>query len=262
MNPRYSISNDLMFAKRWLPLTPYFLLLSKTKKYQLIQDHFKRRIQNGTHPVDSYLPSEHEICQQFSATRTTVRKALDELLRSGYIRKEHGKGSRVVERRGSLGLPTVKGFSSQVDYETETRVTRQPQISQWDDSITFQLTEPEQNSSCVYFQRVRLINSKPVLVENNWYCLDTLELLRAEDFIDGSFFKTLSQKYHIEILGVEQEIHAQPATDEVADKLEITTGDPILFISVRFQTNNPDLNLYGSWYCNTVEFPIVSSHFL
>lgn len=236
--------------------------MEKTKKYYRIQKFIKKRIQLGDYPVGSYLPSENDICEKFSTTRTTVRKALDELLREGFIEKEQGKGSRVVERRKSLGLLTVKGFSGATDYEVETTLTEKPKITAWDPIIAFPLTEDERKSKCVYFQRVRHINHKPIVLENNWYSLDALEVIKSEDFVEGSFFKTLRQKYFIEIMGAEQELRSIPASVEVANNLGITIGNPILHISVRFRTSRPDLNLYGDLYCNTTEYPVRNSYFL
>ncbi len=236
--------------------------MDKRKKYQQIQDHFKRRMQAGEFPVGNYLPSEHEICQQFSATRTTVRKALDELRREGFIETEHGRGTRVIERRRSLGLLSVQGFSGSADFEVETAITRSSVIGEWDAEIPFPLSEMEQQSKSVHFQRVRSVSGTPIVIENTWYALDALDLLKVEDFVDGSFFRTLSQKFHIEVLGVEQEIRAQPATQEVADMLKIEVGEAILFISVRFKTSQQDLTLYGSWYCHTAHYPIGSASFL
>lgn len=235
--------------------------LNKTKKYEQIQTYFKKRIQRAEIPINAYLPSEHDLCEQFSATRTTVRKALDELLKEGYIEKEHGRGSRVIERRKSLGLPTIKGFSGSTDHEIDTEVTQPPQIADWDPRIAFPLSEDEKKSPCVYFQRVRRIDGRPIILENTWYSANALCLIPANDFVEGSFFKTLSQKFHVEVKGVEQEIRSELATTAVAQRLEVKVGLAILFLSVRFRTSDPKLNLYGSWYCNTSAYPIVSSYF-
>ena len=233
----------------------------KKRKYHEIQDYIKKRIQTGKYPIASYLPSENEICNQFGTTRTTVRKALDELLKEGFIVKEHGKGSKVLERGKSLGLLTVKGFSSSTDYEVQTIVTVAPKITSWHTNRAFDLTKEEEDSACVYFQRVRRINKKPVVLENNWYALNALEHIESDRFIAGSFFKTLSQEYFIEIMGADQELRSIPANAKVAEKLEIREGDPILHISVRFRTSKPGLNLYGDLYCNTTEYPIRNSYF-
>lgn len=235
--------------------------MKKIKKYQHILEYFKRRIQTGEYPVGSYLPSEHDICSQFDTTRTTVRRALDELLKERFIAKEQGRGSRVLERNKSLGLLTVKGFSGSTDYKVKTLVTQKPRIGPWNPKIPFPLSREEQSSQCVYFQRVRHINEQPVVVENNWYALDALALIESEEFIEGSFFKTLSQQHLIEIMGAEHELRAVPASKQIAKNLNIVVGNPILHVSVRFRTSRPDLNLYGDLYCNTKDYPINSSYF-
>lgn len=235
--------------------------MEKVKKYQTIQDFVKKKIQTGAYPIGSYLPSENEFCAQFNTTRTTVRKALDLLLKEGFIQKEQGKGSKVLERGKSLGLLTVKGFSGAIDYEVQTKVTSAPKVTEWNSVIAFPLTKEEKKSKCVYFQRVRHINNRPVVLENNWYSLNELPLIEANDFVEGSFFKTLRKKYLIEIMGADQELRSIPATHEVAKKLNVKVGDPILHISVRFRTSKTGLNLYGDLYCNTTEYPIRNSYF-
>lgn len=235
--------------------------MKATKKYSKIQEYIKKRIQTGVYPIDSYLPSENEICEKFKTTRTTVRKALDELLREGFIQKEQGKGSKVIERRKALGLLTVKGFSGSIDYEVKTTLTSAPRITSWDPVIVFGLTSEERKSKCVYFQRIRHINNKPVVLENNWYALNAMEIIKPAEFIEGSFFKTLSQNYFIEIMGAEQELRSIPATKEIAENLQLSEGEPILHISVRFTTSKPGFNLYGDLYCNTNEYPIRNAYF-
>ncbi|MEQ9582152.1 MAG: UTRA domain-containing protein, partial [Arenibacter sp.] len=135
-------------------------------------------------------------------------------------------------------------------------------IVEWDPVIGFPLSEDERSSKCVYFQRVRYIDNKPVVLENNWYALNALEPIRSEEFVEGSFFKTLSQEYLIEIMGAEQELRSVPASGDIAEKLGIAVGAPILHISIRFRTSRPNLNLYGDLYCNTTEYPIRNSYFL
>lgn len=231
-------------------------------KYGVIVDYLKKGIQTGNYPVGGYLPSEHELCDRFATTRTTVRRAMEELLKEGYIHKEQGKGSKVVERNKSLGLLTVKGFSGATDYDVQTDVSVPPCIQSWDTAIPFGLTEEEQASPCVFFQRIRRINGRPVVVENNYYAFDALGLMDADDFIEGSFFKTLAQKHFIEIMGAEQELRALMATEDLAEKLAIPPGTPILHVSVRFRTSTPGLHLYGDLYCHTQDYPIRNSYFL
>lgn len=216
----------------------------------------------GTYPVGSYLPSENEICEQFDTTRTTVRRALDELLKNGFIEKEHGRGSRVVDRRKSLGLLTVKGFSEALDHNKRTVILQEPTSQPWDDRIPFRLSETEKEGNAFYFQRLRYVNDEPIMLEHNWYSELKLPQLKASEFIEGSFFKTLSQNFLIEIKGSEQELRAESANAEVARFLNIEMGAPVLHISIRFTTSNPDLYLYSEVYCNTSRYSVSNRYFL
>ena len=259
-NPNY-LDQFLVYSV-YCSINIYLMASGRLKKYQQIQHYIKKRIQTGKYVMGGYLPSENDFCRKFNTTRTTVRKALDELIKEGFIVKEHGKGSRVLERSKSLGLLTVKGFSGSTEYDVKTMVTKKPKVMPWDKMISFPLTDDESQSQCVYFQRVRYINDKPVVLENNWYSLHALELVNSDEFVEGSFFKTLSQEYLIEITGSEQEIRAVRASEDVANNLGVSVGTPILQIMIRFRTSRSGLNLYGNLYCHTSDYPIRNSYFL
>jgi GntR family transcriptional regulator len=68
---------------------PYYVQI----KHILIEN-----IRRGTFAHGQLIPSEAELAAQFKVTRTTIRKALDELKREGTIRTERGKGSVVAEK--------------------------------------------------------------------------------------------------------------------------------------------------------------------
>jgi DNA-binding GntR family transcriptional regulator len=226
------------------------------KRYQQIYSILKSRIQQGTYPLDAYLPSEHELCKTYSITRTTARRALDELLKEGFIEKEHGKGSRVKERRQTLGLLTVKGFSEAVGQNVKTTFLQKPMLVDWPADILFQPGKKEFSAPCYFFERLRGVGDTPVMLERNWFSGSGLEGFLRQHFVDGSFFKTLSSRYLIEITGSEQELRALYADDKTADLLKIEPGAAILQISIKFTTNKSDLNIYSYLFCNTNTYPI------
>jgi GntR family transcriptional regulator/GntR family frlABCD operon transcriptional regulator len=226
------------------------------KRYQQIYHALKSGIQQGSYVVGSYLPSENDLCTSYSITRTTARRALDELLKEGFIEKEHGKGSRVKERRQSLGLLTVKGFSEAVGENVNTTFLQKPHITSWPAQLPFQPSKKERTTDCIYFERLRGVGDVPVMLECNWFSAKALHGFVEEEFVDGSFFKTLSSKYLIEITGSEQELRALFADEKTANLLKIGQGAPILQISIRFTTGNRDLNIYSYLYCNTDKYPI------
>src|ERR1035437_1438880 len=141
----------------------------EVKRYKQVQNFLKLQIQKGSYVVGDYLPSENELCSTFSITRTTARKALEELAKEGFIDRQHGKGSIVRERRQSLGLLNVKGFSEAVGSNVSTVFIQHPQVSLWNPTkLHFTVSDSEMNESCIHFSRLRCVGKIPVMIEYNW----------------------------------------------------------------------------------------------
>jgi DNA-binding GntR family transcriptional regulator len=231
-------------------------------KYQVIKEGLKKQIQQGVFNVGDYLPSESELCNRFSITRTTVRKAMEELLKEGYIEKQQGKGSIVRERQTSLGLLTVKGFSEAVGQNIQTEFLQKPIPGDWSSEIMFPVSESDKNGQCLFFARLRMVDDLPVVIERNWFSGTVLPDFLKTEFVEGSFFKTLSRKYFIEVIGSSQELRAEKAGNPLAEVMRMESGSPVLHISIRFVTNHPQLTIYSELYCNTKKFPVGNSYFL
>lgn len=232
------------------------------KKYKIIRDNLKKQIQLGEYKKGDFLPSENDLCKTYSITRTTARKALDELLREGFIERLHGKGSIVVERRKSLGLLNVKGFSEAVGGKVKTIFLQKPTESKWNGEIISSVNSEDKHEICLFFERLRFVADAPVMLEKNWFPATALPEFLNSEFTEGSFFKTLSKKYLIEVVGSSSEIRAELADEKIAQLLQIERGAPILHISIRFKTSNTKLTVYSELYCNTQKFPIGSSYFM
>ena len=58
-------------------------------------------------PGENRLPSEEELARQLGVSRATVREAMQELVREGYVTRRHGKGN--------FGHPSVAGLTHRMD---------------------------------------------------------------------------------------------------------------------------------------------------
>lgn len=230
------------------------------KKYIKIRDSLKKQIQLGEYKVGDFLPSENDLCKTYSITRTTARKALDELLKEGFIERQHGKGSRVIERRKTLGLLNVKGFSEAVGDNVRTEFIQPMKITEWPDEILLAVKSDFKKQKAIFLNRVRYVGDAPVMLTKDWFPADSLPGFLDLDFVEGSFFKTLSKHFLIEITGSTHELRAEFATPEIAKILKIEPNSPILHISVCFYSSSPKLAVYSELYCNTEKFPIGNSY--
>ena len=67
------------------------------KKYQQLFKQIQENIQNETYAIGEFLPSEHDLMNQYQVSRDTVRRALSLLQEEGLIKKIKGQGSQVVK---------------------------------------------------------------------------------------------------------------------------------------------------------------------
>ena len=64
-------------------------------KYVQLQNIIKEKIITKQYSDGEKIPSETEFMEKYSVTRTTIRKALSNLVYEGLLRKEQGKGTFV-----------------------------------------------------------------------------------------------------------------------------------------------------------------------
>ena len=71
-------------------------MTAEMPRYAQIFNTLSQRMQAGKYPVDMRLPTESELCDEFNASRFTVREALRRLVEQGMVQRRQGAGSVVV----------------------------------------------------------------------------------------------------------------------------------------------------------------------
>jgi len=75
---------SLDFSKEALPL------------YVQLKTIIKNRILDGTYAYGDLIPSESEFERQHNISRITVRRAISDLEKEGYVIRSRGKGTHVI----------------------------------------------------------------------------------------------------------------------------------------------------------------------
>ncbi|WP_020122972.1 winged helix-turn-helix domain-containing protein [Streptomyces canus] len=65
---------------------------------QAVLEALRARIAEGAYPLDSMLPTQRALAEEFDVSRDTVQRALRELKSEGWIESRQGSGSRVVRQ--------------------------------------------------------------------------------------------------------------------------------------------------------------------
>jgi DNA-binding GntR family transcriptional regulator len=226
-------------------------------QYRRLYEVLRKHILDGVYMEGDLLPSENELCHLYGMTRPTVRHSLSTLANDGYIRKHQGKGSIVHHLPREIGILSVSGTTSAVgDRNLKTKIIVKPVLKPWPKDFMFQLSDLEKESGCIYMERLRLLDDVPIFYDISYISNLNLPRITARRFEDRSLFQMLRDHYRIEIKGGDQRIKAIPATSKISRFLHLKKDQPVLHLERKMETNNPELFLYSSIFCNTEKYSI------
>lgn len=224
----------------------------KIPQYRQLYEILRKHILEGIYKEGDILPSENELCIINSMTRPTVRHALSDLVNDGFIKKQKGKGSIVHQLPKGIGILSVAGTTSALSGQNlETRILVKPNVKQWAYPFMFNLSGAEKDSGCIYMERLRLVNRKPLFYDITYIPNINLPRFTSRSFENKSLFDTLRRFYQIEVKGGEQKLRAISANKEIGKYLEVPAGQPILHLERKIDTNRVGFCFYSSLYCNT-----------
>ena len=141
-------------------------------KYQAVLMDLQNKIISGIWPENAMIPTELELCEQFKVSRITVRRALDELVQSGLVRRSRGKGTFVCQFKQYSEY--YNGLISQDGVETSHEILNQvlsdaeyPSGSELVKSMLPQFKIPlDSGETITRIHLVRYIGSLPYAVMN------------------------------------------------------------------------------------------------
>lgn len=74
----------------------------------------RREIMGGTYKEGDLIPSEIQMAQKYDITRTTVRRAISELVNDGLLMQVHGKGTYVCFKEVKYNIWNFGGFTDYI----------------------------------------------------------------------------------------------------------------------------------------------------
>jgi Bacterial regulatory proteins, gntR family len=89
-----------------------------TLKWELVADQLRRELQIGRVGANGELDTEAEMCDRFSVSRITIRRALTELRTDGLITSQRGSGSKATTTSRSTPDRLIVGAGPKKPSET------------------------------------------------------------------------------------------------------------------------------------------------
>ena len=170
--------------------------------YLKIKDYVKAEIRNGKYKPGDLLPTEDDMTKEFNASRTTVRNALANLEKEGYVWRRQGKGSVVKDFKSAQNLNYLSSFSESLEERGIKVTTGMLSISEVfpPAKVKEEIDLPD-GEKVYWLQRTRIADGIPVAHINNYILKSvTPDLETKKSLLEThGLYHVLESEYNLEI---------------------------------------------------------------
>jgi len=176
--------------------------------------------------VGDAIPSERQLSTDFGVSRLTVRAALDELVREGYLVRRRGAGTFVSEPKIAQEL-TMTSFTDdmrQRGLEPGSRTLELGVVSAG--ARLGRLLHVSPSEPVVVAKRLRLADRETMAIEELHVRESLVPGLTARDLEDRSFYDLLQNRFGITIVGGVQTVEPTVTNEEESALLGVPLHSP------------------------------------
>ena len=199
--------------------------------------------------VGAAIPSERQLSVDLGVSRLTVRAALDELVREGYLVRRRGAGTFVAEPKVAKGMD-ASSFSDDMRARGLTPASRTIELRVVPAGARLgRLLHVSPSEPIVSAKRLRLADGEPMAIELLNVRAALVPGLSAADLEENSFYELLVDRYSIEIAGGTQTVEPTVTNDEESTALGVPLHSPaLLFERVTRSTTGDVVEFTTSTY--------------
>lgn len=205
--------------------------MGKSPAYMAMHDLLKNDIRNGKYMVGEFLPTESELEKLFNVSRTTVRRAMEELAADGLVEVKQGRGTMVLDFKTKQDLNKVTSVTESLRRKGYTVKTK----SMYIDTVaaTDKLSKELQVSPgnlLARVQRIQTANDRPIAIMKNYIHYDRVPGI--EQYTNGfsALYQFLEDQYHILIDSAKDTISAKSSDFAESEMLGVKPGTALLCI--------------------------------
>ncbi len=200
-------------------------------KYYQIREILREQI--ASWPAGKPIPSEAELCQTYGVSRTTARKALDDLTHEGLLYRVQGKGTFVVvPKLRERFLQRTVGFYEDMASRglvLTTRVLEQGVVPA--DKIVAEHLRLTAGDEVIKLVRLRMIGDEPIMIVTNYLPHSLFAGLEHDDLENASLYALMRHKYGVTLSHGTRLVEAIRCTEEEARLLQVPASTPLLAIT-------------------------------
>jgi GntR family transcriptional regulator len=205
--------------------------MARSPLYERVESVLAGDIADGSLPPETQLPPEDGLIERFKVSRTTVRKAIQNLVERGLVEVRRGKGTFVTQPKITQELTELTGFVEDMQALGRTPTARllDKRIVAADEAVAHHLGVTP-GTLVVRLQRVRLADGVPMSFDETYLPRKIGEKVAENDLEAEPVFALLENKYDTPLVEAEYKLEAAAADPAAAQALQMPLGSPIFLI--------------------------------
>jgi GntR family transcriptional regulator len=176
--------------------------------------------------VGEAIPSERRLSSDLGISRLTVRAALDDLVRDGYLERRHGAGTFVSEPKIAQQL-TLTSFSEDMRRRGMVAGSRTIELREMHAGAAVgRALNISPDARVMLIRRLRLADGEPMALETLHVPAAIVPGLTRELLEDSSFYDLLEREYGVVIATGTQSIEPTVTNEEESELLSVPLHSP------------------------------------
>ncbi|MET8144112.1 GntR family transcriptional regulator [Sphaerisporangium sp. NPDC005288] len=175
------------------------------------------------------IPSERDLCKELEVSRPTLRAAIDDLVRSGILVREHGRGTFTGPHRVTQALSSTPGgsfYAPPAEGHWLSRILEFGLIPAGPQLATRLRLSPA--APVLRVVRLRIVDEEPMAIERIQLPHALVEGLLPADMESGSFYRLLRERFAVDVRSAVQTIEATVTDETEAELLHVPQHFPAL----------------------------------
>jgi len=176
--------------------------------------------------VGEAIPSERRLSTELGISRLTVRAALDDLVRDGYLERRHGAGTFVSEPKIAQQL-TLTSFSEDMRRRGMVAGSRTIELREIHAGAAVgRALKVSPDARVMLIRRLRLADGEPMALETLHVPAALVPGLTRDRLEDSSFYELLERDYGVVIASGIQSIEPTVTNEDESEALGVPLHSP------------------------------------
>lgn len=208
-------------------------ILDKTSSIPMhhqLYRQLKAKIEDGTYPENSVMPSEAEIEEMYGISRVTVRRAVADLEIDGFVKKRRGSGTYVLPQRRYKESFAFKGFSEEVESRGEVPGSIVLECKEVPASVKVsEMLQINPGETVGYLKRLRLADGRIRARHETFISLRFGFRIDPRDFGANTSLYDFYSAHGIELASADETLEVRMPTPTLKTELFMSESMPLLY---------------------------------